>query len=108
MTIEAQPAFAYDAIGREAFWDAPHLDEEAPEGFPAQRIAVPLPGISGSAEYMSAYQDAIAAALPRPIGASRTVPGTVDAAIVAYHPGPILVAVSPKVRASQCRNIELG
>ena len=35
--------------------------------------AVPLPGIPGSAEYMSAYQDAIAKAVPRPIGASRTI-----------------------------------
>jgi integrase len=47
--------------------------------------AVPLPGIPGSVEFMTVYQDAIAAAAPRAIGANRTVPGTLDAAIVDYY-----------------------
>ena len=64
---------------------------------PGQK-AVPLPGIPGSAEYMSAYQDAIAAAIPRPIGASRTVPGTVDAAIIAYYEDASFLALGASTR----------
>jgi hypothetical protein len=43
----------------------------------------PLPGLPGSAEFMAAYQAALAGVttMPREIGASRTKPGTVDACI---------------------------
>jgi hypothetical protein len=44
----------------------------------------PLPGIPGSAEFMEAYQAALAGE-PEPIGASKTVPGTVNALIVSYY-----------------------
>ena len=45
----------------------------------------PLPGLPGSAEFMEAYQAALAG-VPRPeIGAGRTIPGTVNAAIVAFY-----------------------
>ena len=46
---------------------------------------IPLPGLPGSAEFMEAYQAALAG-VPRPeIGAGRTIPGTVNAAIVAFY-----------------------
>jgi integrase len=49
-----------------------------------KRIA--LPGVPGSDEFMTAYQLAIAGQPPRvEIGASRTSPGTVNAAIVGYY-----------------------
>jgi len=47
---------------------------------------VPLPGLPGSTEFMEAYQAALTGA-PEPveIGASRTIPGTVNAVIVAFY-----------------------
>jgi integrase len=64
---------------------------------PGQK-AIPLPGIPGSSEFMLAYQDAIAAAIPRPIGAGRTVPGTVDASIVAYYVDASFLALGATTR----------
>jgi hypothetical protein len=48
---------------------------------------VPLPGVPGSAEFMAAYQAALDGAPEQKIevGASRTVPGTVNAVIVAFY-----------------------
>jgi integrase len=43
-----------------------------------------LPGLPGSDEFMAAYQLALADQ-PKPIGAERTRPGTVNAAIVGYY-----------------------
>ncbi len=43
-----------------------------------------LPGLFGSTEFMEAYQAALADT-PKEIGASVTVPGTVNAAIVAFY-----------------------
>jgi integrase len=46
---------------------------------------IPLPGIVGSAEFMAAYQQALAAA-PLPIGASkRSKPGSISAAVAEYY-----------------------
>src|SRR5262249_40387924 len=47
---------------------------------------IPLPGLPGSAEFMEAYQAALACqALPRPmIGAARTKAGSLGALIVTY------------------------
>ena len=46
---------------------------------------ISLPGIPGSAEFMAAYQQALAAA-PAPIGADkRSMPGSVSAAIAEYY-----------------------
>src|SRR5271156_3854266 len=42
---------------------------------------VPLPGLPGSCEFMASYQEALDGA-PAPIGAKRTVGGSVSAAIV--------------------------
>ncbi len=46
---------------------------------------VPLPGLPGSDEFMSAYQSALAGVnIPERIGAARTVVGTLNAIIVEY------------------------
>jgi hypothetical protein len=49
--------------------------------------AVPLPGIPGDEQFMSAYHAALAGISNAPveIGASRTTPGTVDALVVNYY-----------------------
>ena len=47
--------------------------------------AIALPGLPGSAEFMDAYQIALAGAPIRDIGASRTKAGTINAAIAAYY-----------------------
>jgi integrase/recombinase XerD len=47
--------------------------------------SVPLPGLPGSAEFMEAYQAALANAPRVEIGASRTMPGTISALVVAYY-----------------------
>jgi integrase len=49
-------------------------------GFPRTR----LPGLPGSPEFMSAYQAALAVPTA-PIGAKRTKPGSLDAALVLYY-----------------------
>jgi integrase len=49
-------------------------------GFPRVR----LPGLPGSAEFIAAYQAALATA-PAPIGAGRTPPGSLSAVLVAYY-----------------------
>lgn len=48
-------------------------------------IRTPLPGLPGSAEFMAAYEAALAGQELPLIGASRTKPGTVNAAIIAYY-----------------------
>src|SRR5277367_2906053 len=47
---------------------------------------IPLPGVPASEEFMAAYQLALAGQpAAAPIGAARTKPGTVNAAIVGYY-----------------------
>jgi integrase len=47
---------------------------------------IPLPGLPGSAEFMATYEAALAnMTMRKEIGASRTKPGTVNAAIVGYY-----------------------
>jgi integrase len=46
---------------------------------------VPLPGLPGSAEFMSAYAAAHAGSAPAEIGASRSGPGTIAALVAAYY-----------------------
>ena len=58
----------------------------------------PAPGAPRHLEYMAVYQDAIAAAAPRLIGANRTVPGTLDAAIVAYYQDNSFLALGDSTR----------
>ena len=54
--------------------------------FRRKKSVQPLPGLPGSAEFMDAYAICLNA-LPQPqaIGSSRTIAGTVNAAIVAYY-----------------------
>jgi len=46
---------------------------------------VRLPGPPGSAEFMAAYERALSGTQPKQIGANRTRPGTVNAAVVGYY-----------------------
>jgi hypothetical protein len=57
---------------------------------------VPLPGLPGSAEFMEAYQAALAGAPKLEIGASRTIPGTVNAAIAAFYKSHKFTKPSPR------------
>src|SRR5262245_11286332 len=52
--------------------------------FRRRKSVTALPGLPGSAEFMDAYAECINE-LPPAIGASRTIAGTVNAAIVAYY-----------------------
>jgi integrase len=45
---------------------------------------VRLPGLPGSAEFMAAYEQAMAS-VPPPIGVARTKPGSLSAVLVAYY-----------------------
>jgi len=67
---------------------------------------VTLPGLPGSAEFMEAYQAALAGqTAPRhDIGASRTVPGTINALVVAYYNKALPLLGSPITRSTY-RNI---
>jgi integrase len=55
---------------------------------------VRLPGLPGSAEFMAAYQAAFAAA-PVQIGATRSKPGSVAAAIASYYASSSFKALAP-------------
>ena len=48
--------------------------------------AIPLPGLPGSEEFMAAYTMALTA-IPEPseIGASKTLPGSINALVVDYY-----------------------
>jgi hypothetical protein len=46
---------------------------------------IALKGVPGSTEFMAGYERALAGSQPQEIGASRTKPGTVNAAIVGYY-----------------------
>jgi integrase len=48
-----------------------------------KRIA--LKGLPGSAEFMAAYERALSGSRPKEIGANRTRPGTVNAAVIGYY-----------------------
>jgi hypothetical protein len=65
----------------------------------------PLPGLPGSAEFMVAYEAALAGALPRtPIGASRNPSGTVAAAIAGYLGSSTFAALAHETQRTR-RNI---
>jgi integrase/recombinase XerD len=67
--------------------------------------AVALPGLFGSAEFMEAYQMALAGAPMRDIGASRTKAGTINAAVAAYyHSTSFTEALAPATQRMR-RNI---
>jgi hypothetical protein len=56
---------------------------------------IPLPGLPGSEQFMAAYQIALAGDESKlEIGASRTKPGTVNAAIVGYYTSTVFQELS--------------
>ena len=61
---------------------------------------VALPGLPGSTEFMDAYQGALAGMIaPRlEVGASRTKPGTVNAAIVGYYQSLAFRSLAPSTQ----------
>jgi integrase len=66
---------------------------------------VALPGLPGSAEFMQAYQEALAGqARHQEIAADRTIPGTVNAAIVAFYKSYTFTKNKPITRQTD-RNI---
>jgi integrase len=66
---------------------------------------VPLPGLPGSAEFMAAYQSALAGSTPRPQpGAKRIQPGSFDALAIAYYQSAEFHQLAPSTKATY-RNI---
>jgi integrase len=65
---------------------------------------VRLPGLPGSAEFMEAYAGAIAGANPIQIGANRSRPGTINAAVAGYF-SSVSFASLAKSTQSDRRNI---
>jgi integrase len=63
---------------------------------------MPLPGLPGSAEFMQAYQEALAGQeSPRPmIGASRSKAGSLSALIASYYGSPQFLTLRPSSRAT--------
>jgi hypothetical protein len=71
--------------------------------------AIPLPGLPCSAEYIEAYQAALAGVpvLTREVGASCTQPGTINAAIVAYYKHPMFTeALAPATQTMRPNVLE--
>jgi integrase len=64
-----------------------------------------LPGLPGSAEFMTAYQEALAASPRIEIGAARTIPGTLNALIVSYYSSAEFTDVLSKATQNYRRNI---
>ncbi len=64
---------------------------------------IPLPGASGSPEFMAAYYAALAGneVERQPIGPSRTKPGTVNAAVVSYFNSAAFAALANESRRSR-------
>src|SRR5712671_2312543 len=69
---------------------------------------MPLPGAPGTEAFMEAYAAALAgaAATPAAIGAARTLPGTVNAAIVSYLSSAAFAALASDTRAPRRRILE--
>src|SRR5690349_9410412 len=69
------------------------------------RKRVPLPGLPGTEAFMSAYVAALDGEAPHiEIGAARTKPGTVSAAIVSYYASVAFLNLAPGTRRMR-RNI---
>src|SRR5262245_34153825 len=70
--------------------------------------AIPLPGLPGSDEFMSAYQAALGR-MPdqsRDIAASRTTPGTINALVVTYYRSEAWLGLEEETRKARRRIIE--
>src|SRR5216683_6762011 len=70
--------------------------------------AIPLPGLPGSEEFMAAYAAALATIPDQPsvIGASRTLPGTINALIVNYYKSAEWLALEEDTQKTRRRIIE--
>jgi integrase len=70
--------------------------------------AIPLPGLPGSEEFMSAYSAALASIPDQAaeIAASRTLPGTVNALVVAYYKSDEWYALAADTQKTRRRIIE--
>jgi integrase len=70
------------------------------------RRKVPLPGAPGSEEFMAAYRAALVGEAPRAaeIGAARTQPGSVNAAVISYLNSATFHGYAPDTRRTR-RNI---
>ena len=69
---------------------------------------VSLPGLPGSEGFMAAYQAALAGVElePAKVGATKTVPGTVNAAIVGFYQSPAFLALRPITKADYRYGLE--
>lgn len=69
---------------------------------------IPLPGIPGSEEFMTAYAMALNSTADQPleIGAKRTLPGTINALAVAYYNSAEWHALAAETQKSRRRIIE--
>ena len=72
---------------------------------PGQK-SLTLPGLPWSEEYMAAYQTALAAVTAIEIGASRTMPGTIDALVVVHYRCTEWNALDPETQKTRRRIIE--
>jgi len=69
------------------------------------RKQIPLRGAPGSEDFMSIYQAALAGETPRvELGASRTRPGTVNAAVISYFNSSSFQSLASNTRRNR-RNI---
>jgi integrase len=71
--------------------------------FPGRK-RVPLKGPPGSEEFMSAYKAALSGPQQREIGTGRTVPGTINAAVINYFNSTAFQKLAPESRRTR-RNI---
>jgi integrase len=67
----------------------------------------PLPGVPGTDQFMAAYQAALAGdATQVGAGANRTLPGTVDAAVISYYNSSTFQSLAPSTRRNQRHILE--
>jgi integrase len=62
---------------------------------------IALPGLPGSTEFMAAYEQALAGLPRKELGADRTKPGTVNAAIVGYYQCLAFRELSPSTQSKR-------
>ena len=67
---------------------------------------VVLPGAPGSTEFMAAYEQALSGSQPKEIGANRTKPGTLNAAIVGYYTCLAFRELAPGTQVMRRRILE--
>jgi integrase len=70
-----------------------------------KRVLPALPGLPWSPAFMAAYQAKLDA-VPAPIGAARTRPGSLDAALALYYPSAAFRALKPSTQAKHRASLE--